>query len=292
MPLTPSQLRTIPLLRGISEEFLKRVSRLFEERTLDEGEVLFESGDPASALYLLEKGEITLIEDDKVRIRIHPPAPIGELGALTDLTRNTTATATQPSILWQVASSKLVTFFADHPDVAFPFYQELLRIAADKIQRDQRRIENMRDNIIRTQKAMKRLRDYLLESQDTPISDTLHDTLEELIRHNRRVNYRVEPPSLLPASIRYDDGSIGAIAVISRTHLSIIYGPEDRTLPGIGEGWSGVLRLSGPEFPVSGKVLRVHGNRRVEVELDLLIDEFSAILDGYLTRVQLLDFLV
>jgi hypothetical protein len=37
-------------------------------------------------------------------------------------------------------------------------------------------------------------------------------------------------------------------------------------------------------------VLRVAGER-VTIELDLLIEEFSAMLEGYLTRVQLLDIL-
>jgi hypothetical protein len=31
---------------------------------------------------------------------------------------------------------------------------------------------------------------------------------------------------------------------------------------------------------------------RVTIELDLLIDEFAAVLEGYLTRAQLLDVLV
>jgi hypothetical protein len=34
------------------------------------------------------------------------------------------------------------------------------------------------------------------------------------------------------------------------------------------------------------------GDRRVTVELDLLIDEYAAVLEGYLTRAQLLDILV
>ena len=52
-----------------------------------------------------------------------------------------------------------------------------------------------------------------------------------------------------------------------------------------------MLWLSGPEIPVSGKVLRTIGPL-IDVELDLLFEDYGAILDGYLTRVQMLDFMV
>ena len=65
--------------------------------------------------------------------------------------------------------------------------------------------------------------------------------------------------------------------------------------PRVGEWTSGVAELGGAEIPLSGKVIRVidiAGKRRVTVELDLLIDDYVAVLEGYLTRVQLLDILV
>ena len=54
---------------------------------------------------------------------------------------------------------------------------------------------------------------------------------------------------------------------------------------------AGVLDLAGTELPVSGKIVRLDG-RRATFELDLFIDEYAATLEGYLTRVQLLDILV
>ncbi|MBN1945471.1 MAG: Crp/Fnr family transcriptional regulator [Bradymonadales bacterium] len=289
MTLTPAQLRVIPLLRSVPDAFLSQVSMLFTRISVEAGTVLFKAGDPASTFYLLEEGEVALKEDGEIRIVIHPPAPIGELGALTALIRNTTAIATRASKLWQVTSEKLVGFFEANPDVAFPFYHELLQEAADKIQRDQVRLEDMRKNIIRTQKEMKQLRDYVLQSQDTPISDTVHDALEKLIQQNRRVNYRVGPQVLLPAHVRFDDGTIAPVVEVSRTRIS--FARSGAPMPELDSTWSGVLQLSGPEIPISGKIVGREGDR-ADLELDLLIDEFSAIFDGYLTRVQLLDFLV
>ncbi|CAN5714330.1 hypothetical protein BH11MYX3_BH11MYX3_14200 [soil metagenome] len=58
-----------------------------------------------------------------------------------------------------------------------------------------------------------------------------------------------------------------------------------------GSWVSGVLSLAGSEIPISGKIHRVHAGK-VTIELDLLIDEYAATLEGYLTRAQLLDVLV
>jgi hypothetical protein len=64
------------------------------------------------------------------------------------------------------------------------------------------------------------------------------------------------------------------------------------TKPPAANSWlTGVLVLAGTEISVSGRVHRVQDGR-VTIELDLLIDEFAAQLEGYLTRAQLLDVLV
>jgi hypothetical protein len=146
----------------------------------------------------------------------------------------------------------------------------------------------MREHIIVTQKAMKGLRDFILESPDSPISRRVHDALEGLIQQNRRANYRVEPPPALAAYLRLDDGRVATVVELSRTHINFRLAGA---LPEQNGELSGVLALAGPEIPASGRVLRVQGDRVVLV-LDLLLDEFAAVLEGYLARVQMFDFLV
>jgi CRP/FNR family transcriptional regulator, cyclic AMP receptor protein len=288
MTLSPEQLGCIPLLHGITEEQLVQLAAILEPVSLPEGEILFEAGQAASAFYLLAVGEVALYEDDEVRYRLRPVAPIGELGALAGLDRNTTAIVSQQAQLWRITRDALLSFFGSHPGVAVPFYQNLLHLIADKVRRDQTRLDDMRRNLIRTQKAMKQMRDLLLESPDTPVSEPLHNKLEELIRNNRRVNYRLEPPTTLAAQVKLKDGTLAPVVQISRTHISF---QLEGVLPTEGAHWIGVLCLGGPEVPISGRVLRLVG-RRVDLKLDLLIEEYGQTLDGYLTRVQMLDFMV
>lgn len=289
MSLSPNQLRSIPFLGAFSDQQLEQLSQVFKQQQLEQGAVLFREGSLDDSFYLLAKGKVNISEGDKLRYQLRPPTPIGEVGALADLKRNTTAMIAQPSEVWKINRNDLLKFFENNNDIALLFYQNLVKSMAFKLKRDQMHIEDMQANIIRTQKAMKQMQELILQSKDTPISESLHNELEELILHNRRVNYRIEPLNSMPAHVRFKDGAMHKIVEISKTHLS--FQQEKDLLPHSGDTITGVLYLSGPEIPVSGKVLRIIENR-VDLKLDYLIDMYGAVLDGYLARVQMLDYMV
>ena len=290
MTLTPSHFRDIPLFASMTDEQLQQLCELFHPRELEPDEVLFREGEQGNMFYVLKEGEIDLYLRGELRFRLNPPAIIGELGALALLQRNTTARSAGTSTIYQVPRDDLMEFLSGNGEVAFHFYASLLKIAGNKIRRDQRRLEDMRTNLIATQKSMKKMRDLLLESEETSFSEDLHATLEKHIAQNRRVNYRVEPNPTLPATVRLDDGRLASVVEMLRTQL-LLELPDDLGLKTNGS-WSGVLCLPhGAEFPISGTIASVEG-RRVELELDMLFDEYGATLDDYLTRLQMLDFLV
>jgi CRP/FNR family cyclic AMP-dependent transcriptional regulator len=221
-------------------------------------------------------------------------APIGELGSVTGLRRNTTAVTSQPSEVWRIGVGELRQFFEKHGDVAFPFYHNLLNIVADKVRRDSRRMEETRTNLIRTQKGMKRLLELVLESEETPLSKTICETLEDLIEHNRRIHYLVEPVSTLTSWVRLDAGPTVPVREISDGLLRlppVVNGAGAVVPPAAGTEWSGVLVTPGGEVPVSGKVESADAAGAL-IKLDLFIDQYAAVLRDYLTRVQMLDFVV
>jgi CRP/FNR family cyclic AMP-dependent transcriptional regulator len=280
-----SELRTIPLFHGFADEELGELADLFKQ--VDAGDKpLFEVAEPATSLYLLTKGEVVLDRPGDDVFRLRPPALIGELGALTGLARSTRATPTPGSVVWALSATKLQSYLGRHQELGVRFLVNLLSTVADKVHRDQRRMADMRANLIATQKQLKQLRELVLESVETPISAPVHDTLDKLITHNRRVNYRVEPPPALAAHCRFDKAH-APIADISRTHITV-HMPIDP--PGLDSWVSGVAHLAGTEIPVSGRVMRTQGHK-MTIELDLMIDEYVAALEGYLTRAQLLDIL-
>lgn len=281
------ELRTVPLFHGFGDEELGKLSNLFAKVTVDPAKPLFDVGEQATELYLLTAGAVVLDCPGDDLFRLHPPALIGELGALTGLPRSTRANVTAGSTVWGLRAKTIQEFFASNQELGVRFLVNLLTVVADKVHRDQTRMGDMRRNLISTQKDLKRLRELVLEEAETPISAPIHDTLDKLITTNRRVNYRVEPPAALPVSLRLDGGT-GKVVDISRSHVTVV----PPTAGATAESWlSGVLSLAGSEIPISGKVHRIT-NGKVTIELDLLIDEYAATLEGYLTRAQLLDVLV
>jgi hypothetical protein len=147
----------------------------------------------------------------------------------------------------------------------------------------------MRSNIIRTQKAMKVMREQVLDAQETEISKPLYETLDTLIQNNRRANYRVTPTPTYPATIRLDDGRTANLLEVSEGYVKVEGKAEDVARD--PSFWTGVLVTPNDEFLVSGTVVR-EGEGGVVVKLDTLIDDYKTRLDDYVTRVQLLDFVV
>jgi len=282
-----SDLRTIPLFRGFGDDALAELGGLFTQLIIDGAVPLFEVGDPSSALYLLTGGEVVLEHPNDDVFRLSPPALIGELGALATLPRSTRATVTPGSTVWALTAVKLQAYLASHQERGVHFLVNLLGVVAEKTHRDQKRMADMRQNLIKTQKELKRLRELVLDTVETPLSAPVHDTLDQLIANNRRVGYRVEPPPALAARLRFDGGT-ASVTTLSRTQLTL---RSPAPLPAAATWCSGVLDLAGTDIPVSGTVVR-GGDDKLTVVLDLLIDDHAAILEGYLTRVQLLDILV
>ena len=301
MAVKPSDLHSIPLFHGITEAHLAELMSACERLSVPAGQVLFEAGSEPRHLLLLVAGEVALREPSQAsepagasgasepRFRLSPIAPIGELGAVTGLARNTTAETTQPSEVLRIGVAELRHFFEKHGDVAFPFYHNLLGIVTDKVRRDAHRLDETRANLIRTQKGMKRLLELVLQTEETPLSKAVCETLEELIEHNRRIHYLVAPKSTLASWVRLDAGATVAVKEISDTLLRIA--PSPGASPVGGTDWSGVLITPGGEVPVSGKVESADAGS-VLIKLDLFIDQYAAILRDYLTRVQMLDFVV
>lgn len=287
MTIRPADLHAIPLFEGITEAHLAELISDLERVTLAPGEVLFEAGTEPRHFWLLVTGGIALEQAGEVRFRLAPPAPIGELGALTGLYRNTRAVATEASELYRIGVVALMRFFESHGDVAFPFYHNLLKIVAQKVHRDAMRLDDMRANLIRTQKAMKELRDRVLEAEETPISRAVCDTLDTLIERNRRAHYMVTPAYALSTSVRLDTGVLVPVSAMSDRFLELVSLPDVKP----GDEVSFVLVIPNDEIPVSGKVQQA-GEGSVLVELDLLIEEYTKKLSEHLTRVQMLDFVV
>ena len=286
--LRPEDLRLIPLFRDITPDLLATLTHAMDKKTHPAGHVLFRSGDVPDRFLLLVRGEVTLKEGSDDRFRLRPVSPIGELGSLTGIPRNGEAIAATEVDVWSIATKDLTAFFEKNSEVALRFYRNLLDVVAGKVRRDRARIDDMRGNLIRTQKAMKSVRELVLAEKETPISKPVFEAIDELIEHNRRAHYRVTPMPSLPSSVRLDDGTVATVTELSEGYLKLELPAKEHAK---GTELAGVLALPTNEIAVSGRVERAGGDG-VVVKLDLLIDAYKAALDDYITRLQMLDYVV
>lgn len=283
-------LRHLPLFRSLDDAQLAELAASFSERKLNAGETLFNEGDPAAQLWILTDGEIELTEGKEPKVILRPTTPVGELGSLTGVPRNTTAKALTNLTLLEIDTFELARKFDTSSGLGLAFYRGLLEVVSDKVRRDRRRLDDMRANIIRTQKAMKVARDIVLSNEETTISKPVCDALDDLIENNRRAHYRVTPIAGHDASLSIDaNGASRSVRVVelSEGYLKVESGAGLE----VGSEVSGVLTLPSRAMPVGGKVAR-SSKDGILVKLDLLIDEYNAAFLGYITQLQLLDFVV
>lgn len=280
-------LRHLHLFRALSDEQTEKLLAAFAERRAKKGEVLFHEGDNPTHLRILMEGELELSEEKEPKVVLRPISPIGELGSLTGLPRNTTATALTDVTTLEVETFTLMRLFDQDKDLGLNFYRGLLEVVGDKVRRDRRRMDEMRGNLIKTQKAMKAAREIILSSEETAISKPICEALEELIENNRRSHYRVTPVAGHTAAVRFEGGRLDAVVELSDGYLKLAADPELTEKQEV----SGVLVLPQREIPVSGTVARTNKDG-VLLKLDLLIEEYQSAYLGYVTQLQLLDFVV
>ena len=280
------ELRHHPLFESLSDAQLSELMTLFEERSAGAGHVLFREGDKANEVLLLTAGEVELAEAGEPKLLVVPPAPIGELGALAGLPRHTTA-VTKTAARWLAADTgRIVATFSQSKELALAFHRALLEVVAAKVRKDRARIADMRANLVRTQKRMKEVRDLVLQSPETPLSQGVCEALEDLIENNRRAHYRVSPTAALPATMRLADRNVRVVE-LSAGYIKI----EASAGLAANQETTAVLVVPQGEMAISGRVSRV-GTDGIVIRLDLLIEPYERALLGYITQLQLLDFVV
>jgi hypothetical protein len=60
-----ADLKTVPFFQELSEDELKKLAQVMEERTFKKGEIIFNEGEEGKALYLLAEGEVEVVKTMK-----------------------------------------------------------------------------------------------------------------------------------------------------------------------------------------------------------------------------------
>lgn len=120
---TASQLRSITLFEGLSDEELSSLSSGIKVRTFEAGTMIFASGDIGNAAYVVESGDVNihLPGTGSSRISLKDIARgefFGELALFDDEPRSASALATTNVVLLELSHATLGSFLERHPRAA------------------------------------------------------------------------------------------------------------------------------------------------------------------------------
>lgn len=101
-PRIRTLLQAVPFLNGIEDALMDQVITACNWRTLKQGHVLFNQGDPGDALYIVVSGQVSIYKHDPITGQDHlldvnfPGDVFGELALVAEVTRAGRAVITSP----------------------------------------------------------------------------------------------------------------------------------------------------------------------------------------------------
>lgn len=125
-------LAQVPLLAQLAPKALDEIASLVRKHRYAAGEVVFHQGDPGTALYIVEEGEVKIVlgssDGKEVILRLLGRGDfLGELALLDGEPRSAEAVATIPTTLLILPRDAFAAFVAGHPQAALVLLTTLSR---------------------------------------------------------------------------------------------------------------------------------------------------------------------
>lgn len=101
-------LASCPLFASLAPDVLARVRKKLSTRAIADGKPLFQAGQPADALYVVQSGRLRVVvrnrqRQERVLQFVGPGEVLGEAAFMADVPYATSAEAVEPSKVWQLA---------------------------------------------------------------------------------------------------------------------------------------------------------------------------------------------
>jgi CRP-like cAMP-binding protein len=117
----------VPTLRMLGRTALRILAIGAEARYVNQGEILFQAGDPTDCGYIVQEGSFRLESGSRLLgdIVAGPGTLLGENALITENTRPATATAREPSSVIRISRSLFLKMLEGYPDAAHMLRQQL-----------------------------------------------------------------------------------------------------------------------------------------------------------------------
>lgn len=126
-----ADLKTVPFFQELSEDELKKLVQVMEEKSFRKGEILFNEGEVGKALYLLVEGEVEVVKTMKgwykETLAIFKKGRLfGELSFLSGRNHSALARATQDVKVYVLTKDQYDRFEKSDPVIA----QKIMKVIA------------------------------------------------------------------------------------------------------------------------------------------------------------------
>ncbi|MBN2825231.1 MAG: cyclic nucleotide-binding domain-containing protein [Campylobacterales bacterium] len=111
-------LKSIDLFCEISEKDLLSLATQLSEIEYEKGSVIIRQGEIGTSMYIIVRGEVEVIIDDKVVARLGEKSIFGELAALDPEPRSAAIKATQDTLVFKIESTVMYNLISEYIDVA------------------------------------------------------------------------------------------------------------------------------------------------------------------------------
>jgi di/tricarboxylate transporter/CRP-like cAMP-binding protein len=112
-------LAAVPFFAALTPVDLAKLAGVLEDRWIDAGTVVFESGGAGDALYILREGTAERRVAGSTIGLIHPLAVFGELALLTDEPRSASIVAVTPLRVWVLPRNRFDALLRGEPELMF-----------------------------------------------------------------------------------------------------------------------------------------------------------------------------
>ncbi|MDH7514775.1 MAG: cyclic nucleotide-binding domain-containing protein [Bacteroidota bacterium] len=129
-------LRGVPLFESLGSRYLRYIERVLHRRTYMEGEPVFRAGDRGFALYIIETGEIAILDGKtgKEITHLREGDFFGELALVSEQPRDATAVALKESHLYGMGRADFLDIVETHPRLGVLVLVNLARVIAERLQ--------------------------------------------------------------------------------------------------------------------------------------------------------------
>eukprot|EP01025_Chloroclados_australasicus_P065642 TRINITY_DN8943_c0_g2_i1.p1 TRINITY_DN8943_c0_g2~~TRINITY_DN8943_c0_g2_i1.p1 ORF type:complete len:656 (-),score=57.22 TRINITY_DN8943_c0_g2_i1:361-2328(-) len=136
--LTEKSLQSITLFKYINDKFLQLIASRFQPLFIPQGNDIYREGDDATAVYILDEGEITITNKLKKLGKVFAPEVIGEASLLQDQDeilkqRIVTLTCSKECRLWKLEIEDLNRLMKLSPELKEGFMRGLQQYVIEKI---------------------------------------------------------------------------------------------------------------------------------------------------------------